>query len=67
MARVVFTRHYNGKEFIANSLDDTFNTKRLAIKRANAWRFRGYNARVARGNYGTRKYAVYHSVEYARR
>ena len=67
MGDLIFRRYYNGKEFCADSVDDTFNTKRVATTRANAYRARGYNARVVRGDYGMRRYVVYHSVEYSRR
>jgi len=63
----IFRRYYNGKEYRADSEEDTFNTKRVAMTRARAFRQRGYNARVVRGEFGNRKYAVYHSVEYSRR
>jgi len=67
MRATIFRRYYNGKEFHADSVEDTFNTKRVAATRANAYRQRGYNARVVRGDYGLRRYAVFHSVEYAKR
>lgn len=64
---MIYRRYYAGKEFHADSIDDTFNTKRVATTRANAYRQRGYNARVVRGDYGLRRYAVYHSLEYSKR
>ena len=65
---MIYRRYYNGKEFRADSIDDTFSTKRAATTRANAYTARGYNVRVVRGDYGVKgRYDVYHSVEYSKR
>jgi len=67
MGDMVFRRYYNGEEYLADSVNDTFNTKRNATTRANVYRARGYNARVVKGEFGRRNYAVYHSTRYSKR
>jgi hypothetical protein len=57
-------RMYNGEEYHCDPSMDSRLTKREAQRKANHWRARGYNARIARFEDG---WAVYKSVKYSKR